>query len=317
MVRLLMPRYTLDQAITDYLDYCQYYRQLRPVTLINYADQLKLFARLMPEILEVNDLTPSVLMTFFKRLHERERIVGKGKKVTGVKASTVESYWNRLSPFCEWLVTKDVLPSHPLKQMRKPKPEYTDRRKLTKSDIEKILSAVTLNANSNLGLHRDYLMVFILLFTGLRKSELLGLQVRDVDRARRILTIRGETSKSKKTRLIPINQALFRHLSNYLPERKAYTTPSLIVSTLQDRGLSPHGLKHWVKRLRRLSGVRFHIHQFRHTFACNLGTQNASAIKIQKLMGHTDLRMTQRYLRSMGVEDLREEINQMTVDNLS
>ena len=161
-------------------------------------------------------------------------------------------------------------------------------------------------------------MFYILLFCGLRKSELLGLQIRDVDLVKRVLTIRGETSKSKKTRQIPLNPTLVVHLKDYLTERKTkgYTTERLIVSTIKDKGLSKHGLKHWIDRLRAYSGTKFHLHQFRHTFACNLGAQNTSAIKIQQLMGHSDLRMTQRYLRSMGVEDLRDEVNKLTIDNL-
>ncbi|MCI5108424.1 MAG: tyrosine-type recombinase/integrase, partial [Candidatus Pacebacteria bacterium] len=88
------------------------------------------------------------------------------------------------------------------------------------------------------------------------------------------------------------------------------------VSKNGDRGLSEGGLIHWVRKYKKLSGVNFHLHKFRHTFACNLGTQNVSAIKVQKLMGHEDLRMTQRYLRSMTVDDLRDDINRLSVDNL-
>jgi integrase len=50
------------------------------------------------------------------------------------------------------------------------------------------------------------------------------------------------------------------------------------------------------------------LHQFRHTFACNLARNNVSAIKLQMLLGHSDLKMTQKYLRSLDVEDVREDI---------
>ena len=65
-----------------------------------------------------------------------------------------------------------------------------------------------------------------------------------------------------------------------------------------------------------LSGVKFHLHRFRHTFTHNLAAKNDSAVKIQKLLGHSDLRMTQRYLRSLTPEDMREDVDRLNIDDL-
>ena len=106
------------------------------------------------------------------------------------------------------------------------------------------------------------------------------------------------------------------YLSEYLEERKKskYTTEFMFVSTSSDRGLSAHGLKHWTERIKKLTGMRFHVHQFRHSFACKLARNNVSSYNLQKLMGHTDLRMTERYLRSLSVDDLRDDIERLSVD---
>ena len=90
----------------------------------------------------------------------------------------------------------------------------------------------------------------------------------------------------------------------------------LVVSNNKDRRLSKDGLNHFVKKLVRLSGVKFHLHMFRHTFACGLAKNGIGSYNLQKLMGHTDLRITDRYLRSMGVEDLRDDVNNFSIDNL-
>jgi integrase len=105
-------------------------------------------------------------------------------------------------------------------------------------------------------------------------------------------------------------------LEDYLNQRKDYKTSQLFVSLNTDKGLSIHGLKHWVYRLRKLSGVRFHLHQFRHTFASNLASKGIGAIQLLKLLGHTDLRMTQVYVRSVNAEDLRPVVNILSFDNL-
>jgi site-specific recombinase XerD len=105
-------------------------------------------------------------------------------------------------------------------------------------------------------------------------------------------------------------------LQDYLDQRKKYKTPWLFVSLNQDKELSMDGLINWTRRLNKLSGVKFHLHQFRHTFASNLATNGVGAIQLLKLLGHTDLRMTQVYVRSVNSEDLRSVVNGLSFDKL-
>ena len=132
---------------------------------------------------------------------------------------------------------------------------------------------------------------------------------------KKTITVRAETSKSKRSRVVPIHPTLYLYLQEYIKERNKdnYKTEYLIVSSGGDRGLSTHGLKHWVNRLIALSGVKFHLHRFRHTFACNLAKQNISILKIRDLMGHKSIKMTEVYLRSIITEDLRNDINKLSI----
>jgi integrase len=148
----------------------------------------------------------------------------------------------------------------------------------------------------------------------MRKTELLSLKVTDVDISEKMITIRAETSKSKKTRRIPINENLLRDLKKYYEARRNKKTEMLIVSTQKDSGLTEHGIKHWVDRIKKLSGVKFHLHMFRHTFACNLVKNHIAISKVMMLMGHTDMRMTQNYIRSIDADDLREDIGKMSLE---
>ena len=109
------------------------------------------------------------------------------------------------------------------------------------------------------------------------------------------------------------------YLLEYLQERKkrGCNETHLFVGNNRDRKLGLSGLKHWVNRLSKFSGVKFHIHRFRHTFATNLAMQDVGAIKIQKLMGHADLKMTQTYLRSVSTEEMKEDINKLSFENLA
>ena len=252
---------------------------------------------------------------FFKVLQTRKRKVGKDMVKTGVKDTTISSYWGKLNPFFIWLEANEHIEKNPLAYLSKPKEYYQNKPALKKQHIEKLYSSILLKNQNPLIIKRDTAMLSTLFFSGVRKGELMALQVRDVDLEKKILTIRGQTSKSKRTRKIPINPTLQIHLSEYLKERKDYQSQFLFVSSRKDEQLFEGGIRHWVKRLKRISGVKFHLHQIRHTFACNLARNNISLPKLQKLMGHTDLRMTERYVRSLGVEHLIDDILKLSIDD--
>lgn len=312
-------RYTkvnsLEQLLEEYIAECQFTRRLRPETLRGYKSVFTLLTAVVPEINSCESLTSDMLNEFFKRIQIRQKLIGKNTLKSGVKSSTVRTYWNKLNCFFIWLKLNEHIKKNPLENIKPPEPQYDDSRALEGKDIQALFAAVTLHSKNTLILKRDTLMISLLVFCGLRKSEFISLLVKDIDIEKGMLAIRGETSKSKKTRHIPMHRTLTMHLQEYIQQRnkQGYKTEYLIVSNNGDRRLTVHGLKHWITRLTEISGVKFHLHRFRHTFACTLANKNVGLIKIQKLMGHADPKMTATYLRSISSEDLREDIDKLSI----
>lgn len=209
--------------------------------------------------------------------------------------------------------------NNPVRSIRLPNPLYEDHRALKGTEVQKILASIITHSKTPFIMCRDLAMVYMFIFCGLRKNELLGLKVSDIDIQGKFITVRGETSKSKRSRRLFIHPTLCLHLSQYLRARKdgKKQHQNLWVSNSSDEPLTSHGLKHWVARLIRQSGVKFHVHRFRHTFATNLGRSGASILKIQKLMGHSQISMTMEYLRSIQPEDLSEDITRLSIENLA
>lgn len=310
-----MKQKKLNELFEQYIQICEYSLRRRPATIKSYKDSYNQLVKLIPDIIYPHHLSETKINEFFKLLQTRERIVGRNTTVVGVKNTTIATYWGKLNPFFVWLESNRHIDKNPLAYISKPKEEYENKPALKKQDIEKLYSSIILNAYNSLVLKRDTAILSTLFFTGVRKTELLSLKVYDIDLDKNIITISGSTSKSKRTRRIPINPTLRIHLKEYLQARKKYTTEFLFVSSNKDHRLTQHGIKHWVKRMKNNSGVRFHLHQLRHTFACNLARNNISLPKLQKLMGHTDLRMTERYVRSLGVEHLIDDILKLSLDD--
>lgn len=305
----------LAEYFKEYISECQHTKKLRPETIKSYKIVFDHFSTMMPEVTITESLTREMLNEFFKRISLRERIVGKDTIKVGLEDSTIKTYGTKLGTFFTWLIQQKIITENPLEHIKLRHPQYKDKRALEDEEVRKIYSAIVLHSKDPLMLKRDTAMVSLLFFCGLRLGEFISLQVMDVDTEKGMLTVKSETSKSKRTRCIPINPTALFHLKEYIKERNTnrYTTADLFVSCNEDKGLSRAGLKHWVKRLITLSGVKFHLHRFRHCFATNLARNDVSLIKISKLMGHTDIRMTMVYLRSIDTEDLQADINKLSI----
>ncbi len=305
----------LKELFELYVYECTYSACLRPETIRGYTAVFNLFQKVMPSVVSVDDLSTESLTEFFRRIQTRQRLVGKGTVKTGVRKSTIKTQWSKLNAFFAWLRIKGYLEQSPLEGIKAPQPDYDDFRRLEDNDIHKIYSAIARTSANSLTLRRNNLMISLLLYCGLRKGEFISLQVRDIDMHKKEVTVRAETSKSKRTRVLPMHDTLVSHLREYLRERNArtFTTEYLLVSTKADSGLTREGLKHWVKGIIMHSGVRFHLHQFRHTFACKLVEANVNAFNIQRLMGHTSIMMTMRYVRSLRTEHMGSEISKISI----
>ncbi|MBL7684288.1 MAG: site-specific integrase [Flavipsychrobacter sp.] len=304
----------LNQLFEEYTKECQFSSQLSSETIKGYKAVFQLFQMLVPEIATADLLSTEMVTEFFKRLQTRERKVGRTIKI-GVKISSIKTYWSKLHAFFEWLTIKSIIPKNPLLGIRPPQPAYNDIKALNENEVKKLYAAVSLHSKSQFILRRDTLMLSMLQFTGMRLGEFISLELWDIDIERQLLTVRSTTSKSKRLRLIPIHPTLLFHLKDYISERnkRKYTTPYLLASANGDRVLSRPGLKHWVDNLGHRAGVKFHLHQFRHSFAVNLAIKNVNAVKIQKLLGHSSLNMTMTYLRSIETDELQSDIQKLSL----
>lgn len=312
-------RKDLKQLFEEFMEECKFSAKLSPETLKGYQASFDLLIKIISTI-TLETISDKTMNEFFKCLEQRERIVGRGIIKKGIKKSTIATYRSKLHKFFSWLKMKKYLKENPFDIMPYPTVEYIDRKWLKKESIETIFTAMDFKIewDNSFVQKRNVAIFTLLLCCGLRKNELLGLRARDIDLGRKMLSVNAETSKSKRDRIIPLNFLAIRKLEDYLAERKkrGCLTPHLFVSNNRDERLSDHGFKHLIKILNEKSGVKFHAHQLRHTFAINLINQSCDIIKIQQLMGHKDIRMTAVYLRCLPNSAMRQDVENLTIDNL-
>ncbi len=150
-------------------------------------------------------------------------------------------------------------------------------------------------------LRRDRAILEMLYSSGLRVSELTGLNLADIDRAQQMLRVRG---KGRKERIVPFGSKAFAALDAYLPVRAMIMKKTRVREDYEAVFLSSFGrriasrtVQRIVGKYAREAGLNFnlHPHSFRHAFATHLLADGADLRSIQELLGHSSLSTTQKY----------------------
>jgi len=148
--------------------------------------------------------------------------------------------------------------------------------------------------NLNEFVFADYLspMVLVTLNTGLRRAELLNLKWENINFERAILTVRGDTAKSGRTRYIPLNAVALKALKDW---KKSNSSEGLIFSNKKTGEAFGHVKRSWgnIKKAAKIKSFRWH--DMRHHFASKLVMAGADLNSVRELLGHSDIKMTLRY----------------------
>ena len=192
-----------------------------------------------------------------------------------------------------------TLPANPAQGVKTPKVPKTLPRHLRPGEVENLLEAPAAAGDKPLA-HRDQAILELLYAAGLRVSELVGLDWRNVDLSARVLRVTG---KGRKERMVPFGRPAAEALRRWLGEWEVVRArdglsdedPVFLNHTggrLTDRSVR-RILDKWVESAAVAKGV--HPHTLRHTFATHLLENGADLRTIQELLGHASLSTTQKY----------------------
>jgi integrase/recombinase XerC len=212
----------------------------------------------------------------------------------GLAKSSMGRHLSALRTFFSFLVREGVLEDNPARAVATPKRERLLPRALSLGEAEAVVEAR--DGEDPLSL-RDRALLELLYATGLRVSELVALDVPDVDFSSRQLRALG---KGRKERIVPFGEKAASALRAWLPARKT------LLSTVERREplfLNAHGGRLTDRSVRRVLLRAISLtdsrtaspHALRHSFATHLLAAGADLRAIQELLGHASLSTTQRY----------------------
>lgn len=154
---------------------------------------------------------------------------------------------------------------------------------------------------------RDRALIVLLWRAGLRVSEALALQMRDLDRGASTTKIRVRHGKGDRFRTVAIGPDASAYLEAWLAARERYVTASAIFCRIRRRAgknerLTASAVRKMLASLAKRAGIekRVHAHGFRHTFALELDSEGVPLRVIQQALGHADAATTSNYLSALG-----------------
>jgi integrase/recombinase XerC len=196
--------------------------------------------------------------------------------------------------FFKFLLKRGIVDINPAKLVRTPKIPKTVPRVLTAEKTNNLVDGVAENRFDKPHPESDLLIFELLYGCGLRVSELVGLNLDDIDTKERWLRVRG---KGKKERQVPFGMRASAALERYLPTRApADPADRALLLNRSGKRLGDRSVRetvHWYARM--LLGVEEHPHGLRHAFATHLLSDGADLRAIQELLGHASLSTTQKY----------------------
>jgi site-specific recombinase XerD len=271
--------------VDEYLLRLRAERNLSALTLRNYRTDLEHFFRW----LEAEGIDPLALdRRAFRRYLVAVDAIGTARGSVARKVSTIHTFYRRL-------VQDGRLASDPLHGVRPPKQEWRLPKLLAKEQAAGLIEAPE---GDGPGALRDRAVLELLYATGVRVSELAGLDTADLDLAEGTLRVTG---KGNKQRVVVFGEPAARALRAYLRDARPRLTNGRAEAALflnRDGGrLSVRAVQILVRRAGAAAGIqaRTHPHLLRHSFATHMLDGGADVRVVQELLGHAKSTTTQIY----------------------
>lgn len=290
---------TFDEAFKAFLKDAER-RSLREFTIEFYRKELVSFRRYLEmreHTLFIHDMKSADIDTFI------EDMKSENKRIT-----TINSRLRAVRAFYNWLVDNKYLADKQIAKI----PLLKDRKNyvetFTVTQLHALLNATDKRTFTG---QRDYTYLLLLLETGIRLNEAVGILVEDVKLSEGLVFIRN--TKNHYHRYVPIQAKMKEQLRRYLQLRGTCENDALFV-TLDGTPMQRSSLQKIVSKYGNkagIKGVRCSPHTLRHTFAKMSVLNGAGIFELQKILGHSTMEMVKTYVNlfSMDVHDKHREFS--------
>jgi site-specific recombinase XerD len=285
--------------------------------------RLKYFNQYIQEVygkdFKLQDLTVAHGRNYLRSLIERnKRYLGhpmhrveEGK----LKLQYIHGLGRAIRSFSTWAYEEGYLDENVMRRLKLPKLPNTFPEPLSEEEIQRVLKACLDDTDERL---RNFAILMLFLDTGIRLDELVNLKLSKIDFAIGEMAVFGKGSKERK---VPIGTQAKKALMDYVtiqrPDPLNPQHEDQVFLNADGYPITRGAVEKVFQRVKKAAGVpKFHPHACRHTFSVRYLMNGGDAFSLQKILGHTTLEMTRRYvnLASGDVKDKHRRFSPM--DNL-
>jgi site-specific recombinase XerD len=293
----------MQKLITQFLHYLEVERSFSPRTISAYRHDLNMFVEFLESVGKANITTISKddVRQFLSERAKTNGAVTRARKLSAVKS------------FFKHLGREGIIEANPVSDIEAPKLPQKEPAYLTETEYRNLITTVRREATP-FYIARDTAIIILLLGTGIRLSELVGLTLDRIslEKSGRSIKVRG---KGDKERIVPLTDEVVVALEQYLKGRPDVSSNHLFISRLGDElhARSVYGL---VKKYLKATGIKKNkvaVHSLRHTFGTSLLNNGVNIVVIQELLGHKKLETTRRYLHINNI-DLRNAVDSLVLN---
>lgn len=292
----------MNKLLTQFLHYLEVERGFSPRTIKAYEHDLDKFVASLKLVnnLDVSAVTKEDVRRFLAQQAKTNGAVTRARKLSSIKS------------FFKYLGREGIIAANPVSDIEAPKLPQKEPSYLTEIEYRKLIAAVR-QESTPYYLPRDMAIIILLLGTGIRLSELVGLTLDRVNlhNGDKNIKVKG---KGNKERVIPLTDEVVNTLDKYLTKRPEVESNHLFISRLGNE-LRSRSVYHLVKKYLNAADIKKEkvaVHSLRHTFGALLLKSGANLVVIQELLGHKKLETTRRYLHINEI-DLRNAVEKLVL----
>jgi len=283
----------LFQHIEDYLNYLRVEKSASKLTLLGYKSDLTQFSTFISQ--KYNVPKEEITNELLNHKSVREYLAQMQEK--NLSRSTMARKLAALRSYVRYLCRENILEGNPIAAVSTPRQDKKLPKFLYPQEIELLINAPDITKPMG---RRDKAILETLYAAGLRVSELVGMDLKDIDFNEKLIKIRG---KGNKERIVPLGRKAEEAIEYYIKGNRRYAAQrtgdigeALFLNKF-GRRLSDRSVRNIINKYVEKVAINQKIspHTIRHTFATHLLNNGADLRSVQELLGHVKLSTTQIY----------------------
>jgi integrase/recombinase XerD len=237
-------------------------------------------------------------------------LADKYSEKKGLSPVTINVRLRSIKCFFKFLFDEKHIKENPCLRIKLLQTEKDTIESFTKEQLEDLLQQPDQKTYTG---YRDYVIMLLLLDTGIRSSEALGLITKNFNYEQKTLYVSASIAKNKQARLLPLSKKTAKSISVLIKENSIIepNTDHIFLTYFGDE-FKPSVLRERLREYRKsanIKGVRVSPHTFRHTFAKFYILNGGDPFTLQRILGHSSMEMVRKYIQ-MSNEDVKVQHSQ-------